>query len=532
MIRLIFLLLFVSGSLVAQEIYPGQIPCFCVTNLEVNFGGQEKAWKVEATAFSFVKCSPSTTYTINFSPTIKIRDTTNAAYAATDYYNQAANDSINLAIRAFASASMPSLGSEDDIGFLFNTRLKDPPPVLGCNPIVHPVYGQHATKIMLAIETANGNYRQGTAPAARRIGVFLITLKFYVGAVVNTTTLQYNDFTCSPTGPPSCPVNCNVRYGANPPTSALFGYFTEKSVSRIWRNNRNVWKFQNGGFWPGQLPYTGYLKNGSRRCATFGTYTCSDLSLAQNNAIADIAIASGTQGECQPECGSCDQYDPPWFNIKPYQGCPSATSGFLYLRNPNPSMTGSWRVLENNIQISTGSLPDTNILVKDPFDATAATKDYIVQLIRPSCGDTIFMGMYNGSFVRNASRPCDSVPIYPAIGHQFIPGSCYRFQSSYAINKFAINSQVDSFRFYNSLLGITPYTEYQPILANNLPRYTSSLGFYLVRVYMRGSYVDLTYFSIKSKCPCATNRYLEFNNLGIDLIKKTTLEDMGWTVLP
>ena len=534
--RVIILLLIainLFGQSTSQEIYPGQIPCFCVPNVDVAYaGGGTKAWKIEVIDVTMQTCNPNTFQQMVLPVPIYLRDSTVSAWASTDYYNQLANDSVSTFLRNTAYVIFPNNGnSPDDFGFVFNARLKDPPTTGGpCNPLFGTPSGIHGMRIMLALETLNGNYRHGSAPSTKRIGGVFLKLKIYTGSTVNTVTLQHTNPSCTDFGPPTCTDNCALRYGSNPTSNNMTGYFTDASLSKIWRNNRNIFKMVNIGLWPGYKPYTKYLVDSRRRCQTFGSYSCSDLTLADNNAIADLIINSKTNGDCMPVCAACDAYEEPYWNYQPYSPCPTPQNGTITFVNPNSTFTsGTWQIYRNGSLWGSGSLPATNIPVNAGYGSGNNGTEWRVDMTPTGC-PTISRKMvaYDQVCGAGCTQYIGNVTTQP------VKASCFNTTSGSILNKLPVSSGMDSVRAYTTpASGYTLYKEYQKYIATNIPNPASSTQ--LVNVWFKKG-ADCTlihqYSFMNRVCPCETNRYIEFNSNGIDAGKKTTLQSMGWTVTP
>lgn len=529
-----FLLLFISVYLSGQELYPGQIPCFCVPNFELSYNGNgQKAWKIYCKEFSINGCSGGvTTQDIG----VTIRDTTNTAWASTDYYNQVCNDTINEVIRLKMATLKPGLGLQDDIGFVFNTRTKDPPTII-TNPTCFPcdaavggsVGGVHSLKWLLALETLNGNYRIGNYTGGNRITNPIIRLDYYVGSVINSVDVSTLSNLCT-LGAPTCTTDCAARWGNNPPQNAFTGYFTERSISKIWRQNRNTWKMTNAGYWPGQKPYTTFLSQGNRRCQTFASFTCTNLTLSQNDSIADVIIASKSVGDCMPECSTCDYYYEPWWEYQPYTDCPTPTNGSLTFKNPNANMQGTWRVYLNGSLWGSGSLPASSIPVTSGYSGGNGN-NWTVELDRQSFGCPIISRSFT-VYTNTYTGVCSNAPTPFVMSTQAEAGSCLRTNSGIVYNRFQANSLCDSVRVGPVNANYTKYNEYQSTIATNVPNPPNTTTYIHVfakkgALTQHGSYT----FPMRT-CPCITNRYVVFNALGISAVKKTTLENMGWKVSP
>lgn len=478
-------------------------------------------------------CSPISFGSLN--TTIKIRDTTVAGWSSTNFYNQGANDSINEFIRyAISTFGPPTIGKADDIGVVFNMRSMDPPSLVGnpCDANVGTnVGGIHSAKLLIALETLNGNFRQGSCPPSRRLNAVSVTFKIYYGSTIETITMNGNNNFCADWGAPTCPENCSTRWGLSASSSVFAGYFTAKSLGRIWRDSRNQWRMNNAGYWPGQTPYIGFLTSGKKRCQTFASFTCTNLTLAQNNAIADAIITSKTQGDCQAICGDCNDYVEPYWDHKPYQACPVPTLGNLVFVNPNPSMTGMWKIYLNGSLWGSGALPATLIPVNAGFGSNGAGKEWKVVLERNGCS---WIERDFSTFDAICTGSCGSASLIGNIIMQPVKASCFRTNSGALLNMMPINSGIDSVRAFITGPGpsYSPYKEYQKYIATNIPNPVNSTT-YLNLYVKKGiceSYSKFTF--INRVCPCTTNRYIVFNSLGIDAAKKSTLINMGWEVLP
>lgn len=544
-IPILFLLLPVFG----QEVYPAQSPCFCVPTIELGWGGtSQKQDKIELTRISvgFNGNLPTATY---YDSTF-VRDIDNPAWSSTDYYNQAINDTINQRIRRIVVGLKPALGTEDDIGYVFNTRTKDRPNFLTpneCDPNVGTnVSMNHSFRTMLAIETMNANYRQGAPPNGSNVtSHFSIAFDHTVGMVTNSVDVQFNGLSLNWYTYLNCPTTCATRWGYDADAGNFTGYFTERSLSKIWRNNRNTFKMNNAGFWPGQIPYTGYLEKANRRCQTFASFTCSDLDLTRNNIIADRIINNKIRGNCMPECGSCEALGRGYFNFRPYVPCPTPSNGALEYIIPNgASLTGTWCFLINTPYTGPGScapygpggggsLPATSITLSNSLGSLDNGNRYIVRLLttNPSCEINDTIDIYSATWTGNCGDAPASGINY--ISNQPVGLSCFGTANGYLLNRFAANTGVDSIKAY--FPGPAPayrkYIEYQEFNATGLNPLTGSsmITFVAKKGNLEAGYVTNFPDPI---CPCTRNRYIVFNATGLSGGRKTLLQNLGWTVLP
>lgn len=533
--RILFFIL-IANICLAQgnvEMYPSPITCFCVPSIDIAYNTNgTKAWKIECIDLTLQTCSPNTFQQMVLTTPIKIRDTTVTGWSSTDFYNQLANDSISYFMRTTAATVFPSNGGQDDFGFVFNARLKDPPPYTNCNTTFGTPSGIHGMRMMLALETMNGGYRQGICPSSKRIGGVFLKFKIYTGTTVNTVTLQHTNPSCITLGEPTCSSNCSDRWGSNPSSNNMTGYFTDASLSKLFRNTRNTFRMVNFGSWAGYKPYTNFLINGKRRCQTFASLSCSDLSLADNNNIADIIINSKTQGDCSPVCGSCDNYEEPYWDYQPYSPCPTPTNGSIYFINPNSSgafSSGTWQIYRNGSLWGSGSLPASSIPVNAGYGSGTNGDEWRVDLNPTGC-PTISRKMVSYDVV--CPSGCSGTSYIGNITSQPIRASCF-FTNGSVLNKLPINSNIDSIKLYTTTpVPYSKYNEYQKYLTTSIPNPSGSTQ-YLNAWYKKGTCsIVHQYTFINRVCPCETNRYIEFNYNGIDLSKKTALQALGWTVLP
>ena len=557
MIR-VFLILLLPFYLFGQEVYPAQSPCFCVPTIELNWDGTSiKQDKIELIYINHAFAGGLGT--TEYYDSTFIRDNTNSAWASTDYYNQAINDTITQRMRRFAVALKPQLGTEDDIGFVFNTRTKDRPNFLAPNQcdanIGTNVSLNHKIRIMLAMETINSNYRQGNpvSSTARTTG-YSMKFEMTAGSVITEVVISNNTISSGDPGGWAalikCPT-CATRWGTDPDAGNFTGYFTERSLSKIWRNNRNTFKMTNAGFWPGQVPYTGYLEKGNRRCQTFASFTCTDLDSTRNNLIADRIIANQVRGTCLPECGTCDALGRGYFNYRPYVPCPTPSNGALEYIIPNgASLTGTWCYLINTPYTGPGScapygpggggsLPATSITLSNALGSLDNGNRYIVRLLttNPTCQIDDTIDVFSATWTGN----CVDAPISGInyISNQPVRGSCFGSENGYLINRFAANTGVDSIGgTFGSVIPYKAYIEYQNINQADVPSAAGNV-MYTARV-KKGNLIASYSFSYPDKlCPCTRNRYIVFNKayasttgFGISAWRKTALENLGWTVLP
>ncbi len=549
----VFLILLFPISLFGQEVYPAQSPCFCVPTIELNWDGtSQKQDKIELISISHGFAG--LLYTTEYYDSTFIRDNTNSAWASTDYYNQAINDTITQRMRRFAVALKPQLGTEDDIGFVFNTRTKDRPNFLAPNQcdanVGTNVSLNHKIRLMLAIETINGNYRQGESAGSTRTTSYSMRFEMTAGAVVTQV-----DMNTPPGGllqPPggwntylNCPT-CATRWGTNADAGNFTGYFTERSLSKIWRNNRNTFKMTNAGFWPGQIPYTGYLEKGNRRCQTFASFTCTDLDSTRNNIIADRIIDNKVKGTCLPECGTCEALGRGYWNFRPYILCPSPSTGTLEYKIPNgANMTGTWCFMEAAgfppfVCGTSGTLPATTITINNAIDDTKNGMRYYLRLTTTNPACTI----YDTVQIFSASYTDPNCALAPSSGLGFISNipvakSCLGNDRGSLLNAFVTSSGVDSIAgFFGSSLPYKKYIEYQNINQADPP---NAAGGIMYEAYAKKGTLIATYnFAFPDPaCPCTRNRYIVFNKayasttgFGISAWRKTALENLGWTVLP
>ena len=547
-IPILFLLLPVFG----QEVYPAQSPCFCVPTIELGWEGtSQKQDKIELTRISigFNANLPTATY---YDSTF-VRDIDNPAWSSTDYYNQAINDTISMRIRRIAVGLKPQLGTEDDIGYVFNTRTKDRPNFLTpneCDAAVGTnVALNHQFRVMLAIETVNANYRQGSPwpPDGSNITThFSIAFDCTAGMVTNSVDVQFNGPRTNYWNTYGCKTNCASRWGTNTEDTNFSGYFTEKSLSKIWRNNRNSFKMNNAGFWPGQIPYTGYLEKANRRCQTFASFTCSDLDSTRNNIIADRIIDNKVKGQCMPVCGTCEALGRGYWNFRPYILCPSPSNGTLEYIIPNgANMTGTWCFMEAAgfppfVCGTSGTLPATTITINNSIDDTKNGIRYYLRLTTTNPACTI----YDTVQIFSASYTDPNCSLAPPSGVGFISNipvakSCLGNDRGYLGNAFVTNSGVDSIAgFFGSSLPYKKYIEYQNINQADPP---NAAGNIMYEAYAKKGTLIATYnFAFPDPvCPCTRNRYIVFNKayhsttgFGISAWRKTALENLGWTVLP
>lgn len=552
-------ILFLLLPLFGQEVYPAQSPCFCVPTVELNWDGtSQKQDKIELISISHG--FSDLVFTTEYYDSTFIRDNTNAAWASTDYYNQAINDTITQRMRRFAVGLKPLLGTEDDIGFVFNTRTKDRPSITAPNTcdanVGTNVSLNHKIRVMLAIETINGNFRQGTCLNSQRTSSYSMKFEMTVGSVVTQVDVTVPLFGLN--RPPggwatllNCPT-CATRWGFNADAGNFVGYFTERSLSKIWRNNRNTFKMNNAGFWPGQIPYTGYLEKGNRRCQTFASFTCTDLDSTRNNTIADRIIANQVRGECLPECGSCEALGRGYWNYRPYVPCPTPSNGALEYIIPNgASLTGTWCYLINTPYTGPfscapygpgggGSLPATSITVSNALGTLDNGNRYIVRLIttNPSCQIDDTISVFSATWTGN----CVDAPISGInyISNQAVRGTCSGSgNNGYLINRFAANTGVDSIGgVFGTVIPYKKYIEYQEINQADIPTAAGSVQ-YTAKI-KKGNLEAVYDMSYPDRaCPCTRNRYIVFNRayhsttgLGISTWRKTALQNLGWTVLP
>lgn len=547
----LFLILLLPFSLFGQEVYPSKGSCFCVPTVEIKYGGTgQKMDKIELIQMwhGFANAGAPTVFSYD---STFVRDIDNPAWASTDYYNQTINDTITMRIRRNAVGLKPALGVEDDIAFVFNTRTKDRPPFTGgeaCDANVGTnVSMNHSFRIMLAIETINGNYRQGVCPNSNRTSSFGVKFNYTVGATTTEVSIEANPLII-PSGGWSafitCPTDCATRWGSDADAGNFAGYFTERSLSKLWRNERNTFKMNNAGFWPGQIPHVGYLEKAASRCQTFSSFTCSNLSQGSNDSIADRIINAKIRGTCLPECGSCEAFGRGYFDFRPHIPCPSPSDGQLHYRIPQGlTMAGTWCVTDGTFSTPgscsgftlTGSLPATTIEINPTVTNADNGKRYIVKLLttNPVCEimDTIWI--YSAT-----SSDCPNAPVS---GLGFIsnkpgvapcPGDGYS-DAAYLLNRFAVSSGADSIRVYftGGSAQYKKYVEYQEFNGIHLGVIApTNLLFFAAKKGNLESTYELSW--PEPVCPCKRNRYIVFNYNGLSGGRKVLLQNLGWTVLP
>lgn len=526
--------------------YPGEAPCFGVPNYDSNFpvgntySKQDKIYLDQIIVY-YCGTGPET---INLD-SLFIRDNTNPAYIATDYYNQNANDQINEVLRTWIASNNPSWGGQDDVGIIFNSRLKDPPSTAGnaCDVNIDGTNPMHSFRIVTADEFLNKNWRIGNNTGGKRIQQIQFRLQLEKGGITNeyVATVPLLGAFCNPVAPSYNP-NCATRWGFSGNRSSMYGYFTEKSVPKLWRQSRNDWRFNNAGFWPGQVPYTGFLTEAKRRCFTFASFSCSDLTQATNNEIADRILASGVEGACIPLCGGCQDIVMPYIEVLPGAICPSITNGSIKLINPNPGMTGTYEIFKNGVSQGTGALPNTSIDMETSWThANTLTEGWAIRLYRPGC-DTLIFGFEPGSFNYTYSPGiCGIADPFTKIALQFNPGICGVSNSASYVNKMQIPTIYSAVLFdgspvYNPVYKNEIDANPNRVICFNHNTYNGTGSNFRITNFNKVFFVtpmQVKFFMQKLTCPCPTsNRYIVFNAAGLSGTRKADLIARGWEVLP
>lgn len=539
--RTIILLLF-SVCCFGQEIYPGEAPCFGVPNADSNFpvgntySKQDKIY-LDQIIVTYCGTGPEV---INLD-SLFIRDNTNPAYVSTDYYNQKANDQINEVLRTWIANNNPSWGGQDDVGIIFNSRLKDPPSTAGnaCDVNIDGTNPIHSFRVVTAFEFLNKNWRIGASGGGKVMQYITFRLQLEKGGVTTEYSAQCPLLPACLTAAPEYNPNCATRWGSSGNRSSMHGYFTEKSVPKLWRQSRNDWRFNNAGFWPGQVPYTGFLTEAKRRCFTFASFSCSDLTQATNDEIADRILASGVEGNCIPFCGGCQDIVTPYLEILPPSDCPSTTNGYVKLINPNPGMTGTYELFKNGVSQGTGALPNTSIDVKTGWTMTDMAEGWAIRLYRPGC-DTLIYGFAPNSFSYTTPGPdCATFVPWTKLALEFNPGRCGIARTGTYINRMQVPTTISQIKFnsgenFQVLSSAIDANPGRPICMSHDTYDGTGSNYRTIEIDKpKASLLSVNLFMQKLICPCPTkNRYIVFNAAGLSGTRKADLIARGWEVLP
>lgn len=316
-IRLLMILLLLSNLAFGQmNIYPQIRGCECLPAVPAIFDGTTvKADSVFVdTVTVFLKfctgggCGDNNVK-VGITP-VYIRAINTPAWAATDYYNQEAADSINSRVKQklLQSAAGYNWGqsfglTEDDVHTLFTTRTKDYPTWSGTNTI--PLTGKdkyHSANLIMPYNWFL-NKRVGIVAGP---GICTHTIKgggfsivTITGGVRTRTTVSATvgalEFACNYIYKNPCQSAAGSWFVTYPYT--FWGYFTKKSLSYVWRNYRNDILYPNVDYWTGFEPHlASFVSPLGNRCLQRFDFSMSNKTQAENSILAGIIYNSGIEG--------------------------------------------------------------------------------------------------------------------------------------------------------------------------------------------------------------------------------------------
>lgn len=256
---------------------------------------------------------------------VYIRKVNYAPWASTDYYNQDANDSINVKARRQIRSNMnngwfggssvfnENFVSDEDISILFTSRLKDFPAGATDVDGIGVGFGLYHTASMALPQNYwlgkkiqfKYNTGQYCTFSIKGGGFHLVT---YTGGVATRNKIEYiagiAAQICNYYYPTVCPNGLTGFTGSGYPYSNnMWGRITGVSIPYLWATFRNYIAFGNADYWNGFEPIL--QKFGSplgNRCSSMWSFSANGKSQAENDALSNQLMGYGLMGDvtCSP----------------------------------------------------------------------------------------------------------------------------------------------------------------------------------------------------------------------------------------